>query len=87
MMLKIKDKVVEILMTRINLKREIIDQLNVEFKQIDDTYYYQNEVRAQKFLPNRFGQWIAIQGKKWYDDSTLNYELINEPQKKELTHQ
>lgn len=68
----IKDIVVEILMTRINLKREIIDQLNVEFKQIDDTYYLQNEVRAQKFLPNRFGQWINIEGKKWYKDSTLN---------------
>ncbi len=82
----IKDKVVEILMTRINLKREIIDQLNVEFKQIDDTYYLQNEVRAQKFLPNRFGQWITIEGKKWYKDSTLNYELLNEPKKEELTY-
>lgn len=82
----IKDMVVEILMTRINLKREIIDQLNVEFKQIDDTYYLQNEVRAQKFLPNRFGQWITIEGKKWYKDSTLNYELLNEPKKEELTH-
>lgn len=82
----IKDKVVEILMTRINLKREIIDQLNIEFKQINDTYYLQNEVRGQKFLPNRFGQWITIEGKKWYKDSTLNYELLNEPKKEELTH-
>ncbi|WP_034893741.1 hypothetical protein [Gillisia sp. Hel_I_29] len=81
----IKDKVVEILMTRINLKREIIDQLNVEFKQIDDTYYLQNEVRAQKFLPNRFGQWITIEGKKWYKDSTLNYGLLNKPKKEEFT--
>jgi len=86
MIVMIKDKVVEILMTRINLKREIIDQLNVEFKQIDDTYYLQNEVRAQKFLPNRFGQWITIEGKKWYKDSTLNYELLNEPKKEELTY-
>ena len=82
----IKEKVVELLMTRINLKREIIDQLNIEFKQIDDTYYLQNEVRAQKFLPNRFGQWITIEGKKWYKDSTLNYELLNEPKKEELTY-
>jgi len=75
----IKDKVVEILMTRINLRREIIDQLNVEFKQIEDTYYVQNEVRGQKFLPNRFGQWITIEGKKWYKDSSLNYELLLAP--------
>lgn len=73
----VKDKVVEILMTKINRKREIIDQLNVEFKQIEDTYYLQNEVRGQKFLPNRFGQWITIEGKKWYKDSSLNYELLS----------
>ncbi len=75
----INDKVVEILMTRINLRREIIDQLNVEFKQIENTYYLQNEVRGQKFLPNRFGQWITIEGKKWYKDSSLNHEMLLEP--------
>jgi hypothetical protein len=82
----IKDREVEILMTRINLKREIIDQLNVEFKTIEDSYYLHNEVRAQKFLPNRFGQWITIEGKKWYKDSSLNYELLNEPKEEDLTH-
>jgi hypothetical protein len=82
----IKDREVEILMTRINLKREIIDQLNVEFKTIEDSYYLQNEVRAQKFLPNRFGQWITIEGKKWYKDSSLNYDLLNEPKEEEQTH-
>jgi hypothetical protein len=82
----IKDREVEILMTRINLKREIIDQLNVEFKTIEDSYYLQNEVRAQKFLPNRFGQWITIEGKKWYKDSSLNYDLLKEPKEEEQTH-
>jgi hypothetical protein len=81
----IKDREVEILMTRINLKREIIDQLNVEFKTIEDSYYLQNEGRAQKFLPNRFGQWITIEGKKWYKDSSLNYDLLKEPKEEEQT--
>lgn len=71
----------EIVMTKLNRKREVVDKINIEFTTIEgiDTYYAPNSNTGQKFSPNSIGQWIYIDNKKWYRDSTINYELIREP--------
>lgn len=73
---------VEILMTRLNRRREVVDRLYKEFRTIEGTGTYwaeENKNRGEKFNPNSIGQWIYINNKKWYKDDTINYELIKEP--------
>lgn len=72
----------EILMTKLNKRREVVDKINMEFTTIEgiDTYWItENKNTGHKFYPNSIGQWIYIENKKWYRDDTINYDLIREP--------
>lgn len=76
----------EILMTKINKRKEVVDKINMEFTTIEgiDTYWIaENNNTGNKFKSNNIGQFIYIENKKWYRDDTINYDLIKEPVDKE----